>query len=37
MVHAIEAYCVPDFHPMCDGIALEALGLIIVTRLSQLT
>ena len=28
MVHAIEAYCVPDFHPMCDGIALEALSLI---------
>ena len=28
MVHAIEAYCVPDFHPMCDGIALEALALI---------
>lgn len=28
MVHAIEAYCVPDYHPMCDGIALEALGLI---------
>ena len=28
MVHAIEAYCVPDLHPMCDGIALEALALI---------
>ena len=28
MVHAIEAYCVPDFHPMCDGVALEALSLI---------
>lgn len=28
MVHAIEAYCVPDFHPLCDGIALEALRLI---------
>ncbi len=28
LVHAIEAYCVPDFHPICDGIALEALGLI---------
>ena len=28
MVHAIEAYCVPDFHPMCDGVALEALALI---------
>jgi len=28
MVHAIEAYCVPTFHPMCDGIALEGLRLI---------
>jgi len=28
MVHAIEAYCVPMFHPMCDGIALEGLRLI---------
>lgn len=28
LVHAIEAYVVPSFHPMCDGIALQALGLI---------
>jgi alcohol dehydrogenase class IV len=28
LVHTIEAYCVPSFHPMCDGIALEALRLI---------
>lgn len=28
LVHAIEAYAVPSFHPMCDGIALQALGLI---------
>ena len=28
MIHAIEAYCVPDYHPICDGIALEALALI---------
>ncbi|MCH8177745.1 MAG: iron-containing alcohol dehydrogenase, partial [Proteobacteria bacterium] len=28
LTHAIEAYCVPAFHPMCDGIALEALRLI---------
>jgi len=28
LVHAIEAYCVPMFHPMCDGAALEALRLI---------
>ena len=28
LVHAIEAYCVPSFHPQCDGSALEALRLI---------
>lgn len=28
LTHAIEAYCVPAFHPMCDGIALQALGMI---------
>jgi len=28
IVHAIEAYLVPEFHPMCDGIALQALGLM---------
>ena len=28
MVHAIEAYCVPGFHPLCDGLALEALRLV---------
>jgi alcohol dehydrogenase class IV len=28
LVHAIEAYCVPGFHPMCDGIALEGLRLV---------
>ncbi|GAB5434957.1 iron-containing alcohol dehydrogenase [Falsiruegeria mediterranea] len=28
MTHAIEAYCVPEFHPLCDGLALEALALI---------
>ena len=28
LVHAIEAYCVPDFHPLCDGLALEALSLV---------
>ena len=28
LVHAIEAYCVPVWHPMCDGIALEAIELI---------
>lgn len=28
LTHAIEAYSVPSFHPMCDGIALQALGMI---------
>ncbi len=28
MIHAIEAYLVPGFHPLCDGLALEALSLI---------
>ncbi|MEG3592730.1 MAG: iron-containing alcohol dehydrogenase [Pseudomonadota bacterium] len=28
LVHALEAYCVPRIHPMCDGIALAALNLI---------
>lgn len=28
MVHAIEAYCVPGFHPLCDGLALEGLRLV---------
>lgn len=28
LVHAIEAYVVPGFHPLCDGAALEALRLI---------
>lgn len=28
MTHAIESYVCPDFHPMCDGIALEAIRLV---------
>ena len=28
LVHALEAYCVPSVHPMCDGIALKSLNLI---------
>ena len=28
LVHAIEAYCAPGFHPMADGIAMEAIRLI---------
>jgi alcohol dehydrogenase class IV len=27
-IHAFEAYCAPTFHPMADGIALEAMALI---------
>ncbi len=26
--HALEAYCAPGFHPMADGIALEATRII---------
>lgn len=28
MSHALEAYCAPFFHPMAEGIALEAIRLI---------
>ena len=28
MIHAMEAYSVPGFHPLCDGLALESLRLI---------
>lgn len=28
LVHAIEAYVCPVLHPMCDGIALEAIRLV---------
>lgn len=28
LTHALEAYLVPDFNPLCDGLALEALALI---------
>ena len=28
LTHAIEAYLVPGFHPLCDAMALEALHLI---------
>ena len=29
LVHAIEAFCVPGFHPLCDGLALEGLALVV--------
>ena len=28
MIHAIEAYLVPGFNPLCDGLALEGLALV---------
>jgi 4-hydroxybutyrate dehydrogenase len=28
MTHAVEAFVCPIFHPMCDGIALEAIRLV---------
>ncbi len=28
ITHAIEAYLVPGFHPLCDGLALEGLALV---------
>lgn len=28
LTHAIEAYAVPGFHPLCDGAALEGLRLV---------
>ncbi|MFZ1813284.1 MAG: iron-containing alcohol dehydrogenase [Rhizobiaceae bacterium] len=28
LVHAVEAYLVPGFHPLCDATALEGLALI---------
>lgn len=28
MIHAIEAYTVPGFNPLCDALALEALKLV---------
>lgn len=28
MSHALEAYCAPGYHPMADGIAVEAIRLV---------
>ena len=28
LVHCLEAYCAPGYHPMADGIALEGMRLI---------
>jgi|TARA_Y100000310_G_scaffold330383_1_gene401918 alcohol dehydrogenase class IV len=29
LTHAMEAYFAPDFHPICDGIALQAMQLVV--------
>jgi alcohol dehydrogenase class IV len=29
LVHAIEAFCAPAYHPMADGIAVEAVRMIL--------
>ncbi|PID63758.1 MAG: alcohol dehydrogenase [Gammaproteobacteria bacterium] len=29
LVHAVEAYCAPGFHPMAEGIAIEAIRMIV--------
>lgn len=29
LTHAMEAYFAPDFHPICDGIALQAMNLVV--------
>jgi alcohol dehydrogenase class IV len=28
LTHALEAYCAPTFHPMAEGLALQALSMI---------
>jgi alcohol dehydrogenase class IV len=28
LVHALEAYCAPGYHPMAEGIAIEAIRII---------
>ncbi len=28
LVHAVEAYCAPGYHPMADGIAIEAIRMV---------
>ena len=28
LIHALEAFVVPQFHPLCDGIALQAIELV---------
>jgi alcohol dehydrogenase class IV len=29
LTHCIESFTCPAFHPMCDGVALEGIGLIV--------
>src|SRR5213592_2704181 len=37
LTHCIESYTCPVFHPMCDGIALEGIRLIVETLLRACT
>jgi alcohol dehydrogenase class IV len=29
LTHALEAYFAPDYHPICDGIGIEAIRLVV--------
>ncbi|MEM7196915.1 MAG: iron-containing alcohol dehydrogenase [Pseudomonadota bacterium] len=29
LAHCLEAYCAPGFHPMCEGIAVEGMRLVL--------
>ena len=29
LAHCLEAYCAPSYHPMCEGIAVEGIRLVI--------
>lgn len=29
LAHCLEAYCAPTYHPMCEGIALEGMRLVL--------
>ena len=37
MAHSLEAFCAPGFHPMADGVALEALRLIRLNLIRAVT
>ncbi len=29
LAHCLEAYCAPSYHPMCEGIAIEGIRLVL--------